>query len=308
MARQWTLAGQEGFEKSLQLNENAHFPSAEQLKLDQVLVRIHAASLNYRDVDVASPTSMVGAIKTPLAPACDGAGVVEAVGQSVKDFKAGDRVVTIIGPVPNDDFEYCMADAGSMLGIGNDGTLLSKVVFTESTLVRAPKSLDWLQASILTVTWITAWDALFGIEGHYAGPGKTVLVQGTGGDSVATLQLAVAAGAAVIATTSSSERAAKLKALGARAVINYRENANWGQEARAMTPGGQGCDIVVDVGGNETLRRSLAAVKTNGIVLIIGAEMNEYIDEKGLKPAFNEVVFEFLSEKKHFAKVVVRVD
>lgn len=292
---------------------------------------------------------MVGAIKTPLVPACDGAGVVEAVGSAVKDFKTGDRVVTIVGPAPDDDFEYSMADAGTMLGIGNDGTLASKAVFTESTLVHAPKSLDWLQASILTVTWITAWNALFGIEGHHAGPGKTVLVQGTGGVSVAALQLAVAAGAEVIATTSSNDRAAKLKALGAKAVINYRENANWGQEARAMTPNGKGFDIVVDVGGNETLGQSLAAVKTNGVVNIIGAvggqaetvpllgalmstcivrgflggsrrqfkEMNKYIDEKGLKPAFDEVVFELkdakeaykrLSEKKHFAKVVIRID
>jgi NADPH:quinone reductase-like Zn-dependent oxidoreductase len=222
-------------------------------------------------------------------------------------------------------------------------------VFGAGALVHAPSSLNWLQASTLTVTWLTAWNALLGLEGSKAGPGKQVLIQGTGGVSVAALQLAVALGAEVVATTSSSERAAKLKALGAKHVINYRDTPDWGKEARSLTPGGEGFDIVIDVGGNETLGQSLAAVQTGGLVNVIGAvggqaetvpllgalistcivrgilagsrsqfnDVVRFIDEKKLKPAIDDVVFELedakeayrrLSEKKHFAKVVIRID
>jgi NADPH:quinone reductase-like Zn-dependent oxidoreductase len=175
-------------------------------------------------------------------------------------------------------------------------------------------------------------------------------VQGTGGVSVAALQLAVAVGATVIATTSSEEKAGRLQALGAAHVINYRTNAkNWCEEARRLTPDGRGLDFVIDVGGNETLPQSLAAVRVDGIIVVIGGvgsttevvplfaallhtciirgilaasrnqfrELVEFIDEKKILPAVDDVIFELaetkgayrrLKDKKHFSKVLIQVD
>ncbi|KAM5341336.1 hypothetical protein ACJ41O_014367 [Fusarium nematophilum] len=356
MARQWILSSQEGFETSLEYQENIPIPSADQLGPNEVLVKMHAASLNYRELVIAGPGGINGPITPPVIPACDGAGSVEAVGSSVTNFKPGDRVVTYYAPKVveaggADAFASTMKDALAMLGQGTDGTLRSVGVFPESALVHAPTLLDWLPAATLTVTWVTAWNVLLGLEGKIAGPGTQVLVQGTGGVSVATLQLAVALGATVVASTSSEDRAERLKTLGAKHVVNYRSNPDgWGKEARALTLDGRGFDIVVDIGGNETLPHSLEAVRLNGVVAVVGGvgkptaevvpmfaalmyncivrgvlggalnqfkELVQFIDEKGVKPAVDDVVFELaeakdayrrLKEKKHFSKVLIRVD
>lgn len=113
-------------------------------------------------------------------------------------------------------------------------------------------------------------NALFGLKGRTVQSGDWVLVQGTGGVSIAALQFAVAAGATVVATTSSAEKAARLKALGAAHVLNYRQVPAWGTTVRALTPGGRGVDFVVDVGGNDTLLESLNAIRTDGIVVATG--------------------------------------
>ncbi|KAM0421154.1 hypothetical protein ACHAPT_011046 [Fusarium lateritium] len=350
MARQWILTGQEGFETSLEYHENVAVPSQAELGPNEVLVKIHAASLNYRELVIAGPNGINGPITPPVVPGCDGAGTVEAVGPSVKGFKPGDRVLTNFAPWVADHAYSAVIDVPGMLGQGTDGTLRSIGVFTEGALVHAPESLEWLPAATLTCTWTTAWNALFGLEGRKAGPGTWVLVQGTGGVSVATLQLAAAAGATVVATTSSDEKAARLKQLGANHVVNYRTNPDgWGKEARALTPEGRGFDIIVDIGGNQTLTQSLQAVRNDGIVMIIGGvggdaepvplftvllstcivrgilggsrsqfrELVRFIDEKKIEPAIDDVVFELaeakdayrrLKEKKHFSKVVIRVD
>ncbi|WAO87379.1 PKS-ER domain-containing protein [Fusarium falciforme] len=350
MARQWILNSQEGFETSLEYQENVPVPSQAELGSNEVLVKIYAASLNYRELAIAGPMGVNGPITPPVVPGCDGAGTVEAVGSSVQGFKPGDRVVTNFDPSIPDDAFSTIAQVPKMLGQGTDGTLRSIGVFPEGALVHAPKSLDWLQAATLTVTYTTAWNSLFGLKGREAGPGTWVLVQGTGGVSIAALQLATAVGATVVATTSSDEKATRLKELGAKHVVNYRTNPDgWGKEARALTPGGRGFDIVVEIGGNETLSHSLQAVRTDGIVMIIGGvgadaeavpmfaallhtciargilggsrnqfkELVSFIDEKKIKPVIDDVVFELaevkdayrrLKEKKHFAKVVIRVD
>jgi NADPH:quinone reductase-like Zn-dependent oxidoreductase len=372
MSRQWILEGQNGFETSLEYQEDVTLPSASELGPHEVLVTMHAASLNYREIMISSPEvnccsikwyhncmlitwqAMSGPSKPGVIPGCDGAGEVEAVGTSVRSFRLGDRVITHITPSivdsNGDDAYASMADCSLMLGQGTNGTLCSKGVFSETALVHAPRSLEWLPASTLTCTWATAWNILFGLQGREARPGTWILVQGTSGVSVATLQLAVAAGATVVVTTSTEEKGARLKTLGASHTVNYRSNAdNWGLEARTLTPNGRGFDIVVDVGGNETLPQSLAAVRVDGSVLVIGAvgEMAEpvplfaalfhtcvvrgilggsraqlqkvaqYIDDQGIKPAIDDVVFELaeakdayrrLKEKKHFSKVVIRID
>lgn len=222
-------------------------------------------------------------------------------------------------------------------------------VFSEKALIHAPKSLDWLSAATLSCTWSTAWNALFGIKGKEAGTDSWVLVQGTGGVSVAILQAAVVVGATVVATTSSEEKASRLKELGASHTINYQTTVDWGQEARKMTPNGRGFDFVVDVAGNESLPQSLAAVRVDGIALVLGGvggdadpvplfsalvhtcivrgilggsrrqfqQAARFIDEKGIKPAVDDVVFELaeakdayrrMKEKKHFSKILIHID
>ncbi|KAJ4251547.1 hypothetical protein NW762_011537 [Fusarium torreyae] len=354
MARQWILNDQLGFETSLKYEENVPIPSKEQLGPDEVLVKLYAASLNYRDIIIAGPGGINGPITPPVVPLCDGAGSVEAVGSSVKNFKPGDRVITF--PAPNvvdqrgSDSLSSMVDVQPMLGQGTHGTLRSAGVFSESALVHAPASLDWLQASTLPVTWLTAWHALSDLDTKKIGPETWILVQGTGGVSVAMLQLASSLGVTVVATTSSNEKADRLKALGASHIVNYRENpTGWGKEARALTPNGRGFDMIVDIGGNETLGQSLEAVRPYGFVQVVGGvgeqtefvpmlgalmytctvrgflmgsqnqykELVQFIDEKKLQPAMDDVVFELadakdayrrLKEKKHFAKVIVRID
>lgn len=373
MSRQWILASQEGFETSLQYQENVKIPSQVELGPNEVLVKLHAASLNYREIQIADPNvskycssdtgpllillsyqGTNGPIQPPIIPGCDGAGEVLVIGSTVTEFQPGDRVITWPGPRlaeqrGDDAFPGIFPDAFAMLGQGSDGTLRSHGVFAEKALVHAPLSLNWIQAATLSCNWTTAWNAIFAVEGKKVGPGSWVLVQGTGGVSVAMLQLAVAAGATVIATTSNSEKEARLRTLGAQDTVNYRSDPNWGQTARSLTPEGRGFDIVVDVGGNETLPQSIAAVRINGVVTLTGAvggksesvdlfaafmatcwvrgillgtrnqlkQVVRYIDEKGIKPAVDDVVFELaeakeaysrLNEKKHFAKVVIRID
>ncbi|KAL4735126.1 hypothetical protein BDV11DRAFT_196661 [Aspergillus similis] len=355
MARQWVLNGQEGFETSLEDQQGINIPSVHDLKPNEVLVKMYAASLNYRELVIAGPMGINGPISPPVIPGCDGAGLVEAVGSSVRGFSPGDRVVTHVAPklveAQGDDAHAGLADAIASLGQGSDGTLRSWAVFPEAGLVHSPRTLNWLSAATLPCTWLTAWNALFGLDGKQTGPDSWVLVQGTGGVSIAALQLAVAAGATVVATTSTVEKADRLKTLGAAHVVNYRDNSKaWGKEARDLTPDGRGFDIVVDIGGNETFPHSLAAIRVDGVVLVVGhvgdstaepvpifaalmhsciirgilagtrnqfRELVRFIDEKKVVPAMDDLIFELaeakdayrrLKEKKHFAKVVIRID
>lgn len=203
----------------------------------------------------------------PVAACSDGAGEVLEVGPKVRRFKPGDKVVTLFnqghlfGPVEP-------AAAGTGLGGVIDGTLRQYGTFNEDGLVHAPSNLDDLEAATLTCAGLTAWNALYGLKGLM--PGQWVLVQGTGGVSLFGLQFAKAAGAKVIATTSSADKAAQLKKLGADHVINYREDQNWGTTAKKLTPGGLGVDHVIEVGGAGTLEQSCEAIKFEGIISIIG--------------------------------------
>jgi len=217
-----------------------------------------------------------------------------------------------------------------------DGTLRSVGIFGEKALVHAPKTLSWLPAATLTCNWPTAYNALFALKGREAGPGTWVLVQGTGGVSTATLQVAVAAGATVVATTSSEKKVARLRELGAAYTINYRSNPDdWDMQARQLTPEGHGFDIVIDVGGNETLSQSFAAVRADGQVLPLGQvgrtaenvpmymallhtcivrgflggnrtqlkEVIRFIDEKKISPAVDDVVFELAEAKDAYRRL-----
>jgi NADPH:quinone reductase-like Zn-dependent oxidoreductase len=131
-----------------------------------------------------------------------------------------------------------------------------------------PSNLSFNQAATLSCAGVTAWNALYGVAGQQVKPGDWVLTMGTGGVSVFAVQFAKAAGAKVIATTSSSAKADVLKRLGADYVLNYKETANWGEEAKKIS--GIGVDFVIEVGGPTTFGQSLKAVKIGGTVAIIG--------------------------------------
>jgi NADPH:quinone reductase-like Zn-dependent oxidoreductase len=232
----------------------------------QVKVRLRAMSINFRDWAVLNgwyPT----ATKEPLVPGSDGAGDVVAVGPGATRFKPGDRVVTTFFPEWTDGPVAPGKIAGA-LGGGALGTLTEELVIGEHALVRAPDHLDYPQAATLTCAGVTAWNALF-VNGGLK-PGGTVLLLGTGGVSIWALQLAKAAGARVIITSSSDEKLARAKALGADEGINYRTTGKWADEVRRLT-GGAGTDLVLEVGGEKTIDQSLASVKMGGTIIVIGA-------------------------------------
>ncbi len=231
----------------------------------QVRVRVHAASLNYRDLMVLNGWYPVSS-PAPLVPGSDGAGVVAAVGSAVTRFQVGDRVTTSFFPnwVAG---RMSMAGIAGALGGGGTGTFAEEIVLDEQALVPSPAHLDFAEAATLTCAGTTAWHALF--EAGRLRPGETVLLLGTGGVSIWALQLAKAAGARVIITSSSDAKLERARALGADVGINYAQVPEWGAEVRKLT-GGEGVDLVLEVGGEKTVAQSLAAVRMQGTVAVIG--------------------------------------
>ena len=206
-------------------------------------------------------------VKEDVVPGSDGAGEVLAIGSRVTRFQKGDKVLTLFN---QGHLAGSLTPKTKATGLGGmlDGTLRQHGVFFEEGLVAMPSSLNWLEASTLTCAALTAWNALYGLKPLQ--PGQVVLTQGTGGVSIFALQFAKAAGATVIATTSSASKAAKLKELGADHVINYKEISEWGEKAKELTLNGEGVDHVIELGGPMTLAESIKAVKIDGVISIIG--------------------------------------
>ncbi|BAM90771.1 putative alcohol dehydrogenase [Bradyrhizobium oligotrophicum S58] len=230
----------------------------------EVLVRLTAASLNYRDL-LTVKGGYGSRQKFPLVPLSDGAGVVEAVGESVTALAPGDRIIgsffeSWIGGEPSE------ARMRAALGGAVDGTLTEYRIFPAHALVRTPAHLTDIEAATLPCAGVTAWSAVVKLGGIR--PGQTVLTQGTGGVSIAALQIAKMAGARVIATSSSEAKIERLKAMGADVVMNYRTTTDWGRKAREIT--GQGVDLVVEVGGVGTLNESIRATRIGGTIAFIG--------------------------------------
>lgn len=240
----------------------------------QVRVRIRATSLNYRDLMIAGGKYSRGPIPRPLIPLSDGAGEVLEVGPGVASLRPGDRVAGnffqrwIEGP-PDPEKQ------ASALGGAIDGVLAEEVVLQADAAVRIPEHLSFEEAATLPCAGVTAWVGLMG-QAQLA-PGATVLAMGTGGVSIFALQIAKLAGARVILTSSSDEKLARGKALGADAVINYRTTPAWDAEARALT-GGAGVDVILEVGGAATLPTSLRAVRDGGHVTLVGMLGGERAD------------------------------
>jgi len=307
-----------------------------------VRLRVHAASLNYRDLLVArglyDPRQ-----KLPYVPLSDGAGEVCEVGASVTRVAVGDRVAACFaqGWIAG---EPTHARLRSTLGSNLDGCLRQEMVLPEQGVVRIPEHLDYAEASTLPCAGLTAYSALFELGGLRAG--QSVLVLGSGGVSIFALAFARIAGARVFATTSSSEKAARLREMGADEVVNYREEPRWGRRIRELT-GKRGVDLVVEVGGAGTLAQSLAAVRPGGTVAMIGVlaeskeplnilpavmkqvrlqgvlvghrdgfeAMNRMITVSAMRPVVDKVfpfaqapaAFDHLASGAHFGKVAIEV-
>lgn len=229
----------------------------------EIRVRLTASSLNFHDYAVVMGMLPAADGRIPMS---DGAGTVEAVGEGVTQFKPGDTVVSIFFPDWIDGAPPATAFRG-VPGDGIDGYAREVVVTPQHWFTRVPTGYNAAEAATLTCAGLTAWRALF-VDGSTQ-PGSTVLVQGSGGVSVFALQFAKAAGARVIATSSSDAKLDRLKALGADETINYKEVPAWGARALELT-GGVGVDTVVEIGGAGTLDQSMIATRVSGHVALIG--------------------------------------
>lgn len=307
----------------------------------EVLVRVRACSLNYRDSLIPKGFYMGGVIDRDITPLSDGAGDVEAVGPGVAAYKVGDRVAGtffqgwVSGPAS--------AAAGPALGAPPaQGMLTEYVVLPEYGVVPIAASLSYEEAATLPCAGVTAWNAL--MEGTPpVRPGAWVAVLGTGGVSLLALQIAKAAGARVIATSSSDEKLERVRAMGADATINYKNIPEWGVEAMRITGG---VDHVVEVGGQGTIAQSMQAIGFGGEIAIIGVlsldgnvtprdmmfkagrmrgifvgsaamarSLNDAVDANGIKPVIDKVfgfedvkaAFEYQASPALFGKIVITV-
>jgi NADPH:quinone reductase-like Zn-dependent oxidoreductase len=307
----------------------------------EVLVRVHAASLNRRDIYVRMGR-YPGPMAPNLVPLSDGAGEVVAAGSKVTRFKKGDRVASIFfqqwleGRFKPEHF-------ATALGGAIDGMLSQFVTLNENGLVAIPKHLSFEEAAILPCAGVTAWNALV-TRGHTQ-PGDFVLLQGTGGVSILGLQLAQALGAKDVITSSSDEKLARAKQLGAVVLINYKTTPDWDKAVLEATNGG--VQQALEVGGKQTLGKTLASLASGGHVALIGGlsefggdipayalmgrnatasglyvgsradfeALNSFLDKHRLKPVIDKVfefenaaaAYEYMDSGKLFGKVVIRL-
>ncbi|HEX7812669.1 MAG TPA: NAD(P)-dependent alcohol dehydrogenase [Burkholderiales bacterium] len=230
----------------------------------EILVRIKAASLNYRDLAVLVQ-KYLPTLPLPYVPASDAAGEVIEVGEDVTRFKAGDRVTPVYTQGWHDGMPTLELRTKRTLGAPLAGVLQEYIAVPAEDAVAIPANLSDAEAATLPIAALTAWSTLQ--EGGVK-PGDTVLVQGTGGVALFALQFAKLAGARVLALSSSDEKLARAKQLGADAGINYRATPDWSPAVREATQG-KGVDIIVETAGG-TLDKSLASLAFGGFIGIVG--------------------------------------
>jgi NADPH:quinone reductase-like Zn-dependent oxidoreductase len=319
--------------------ELVHEPEP-QPKAREVVVRIRAASLNYKDLLFVRTVDEGGIpLSRPTIPLSDGAGEVVEVGEDVTRFAVGDRVAPIVvqdwfdGPLPADTMNRA-------LGVGVDGVLSEFRVFDQNNVVPLPPELSFEEGSTLPIAGVTAWNALQDVRPH-----QTVLVLGTGGVALFAVQFAKASGARVIVCTSRDEKADRAKALGADETVNYTRHPDWEQEVLALTHG-RGVDHVVETVGGSSVERSVKATAIGGSVYGVGLidrgkidpyniqlravtvrgirigsrgqfeTMVRLISEQAIRPVIDSVfpfadvraAYERIDSGEHFGKVVVSVD
>jgi len=229
----------------------------------EIRVRLHGSSLNFHDLGVATGRMPTADGRIPLA---DGAGVVEAVGEGVTEFRPGDTVVSCFFPDWQDG-PPTVGDFRRTPGDGIDGFAQEHAVLPATAFTLAPRGYDAVEAATITTAGLTAWRALV-VDGKLKA-GDTVLLLGTGGVSIWALQIAKLMGATVAITSSSGEKLERARDLGADHVLNYRDQPEWGRAIADWT-GGRGVDHVVEVGGPGTLAQSIAAVRVGGHISLIG--------------------------------------
>jgi NADPH:quinone reductase-like Zn-dependent oxidoreductase len=251
----------QGGAAALQLGDEA----LPELGRRDVLIKVHAASLNFRDTIIAKGT-YPGPLASNVVPVSDGAGEVTAIGTDVTRVKVGDRVTAncscdwVAGPMMA---EY----RANSLGTTIDGMLAEFVRVDERAVVHLPDSLSYIDAATLPCAAVSAWSAL-----HVTAPllpGQTVLIQGSGGVSLFGLQIARMFGARAFALTSSQEKADRLLALGAEAVVNYRETPDWENSILELTDG-KGVHKVIEIGGAQTINHSIACTRLGGEIGLVG--------------------------------------
>lgn len=232
----------------------------------EVVIQVQAASLNFRDLVMVAGGYGNFAGSLPLIPVSDACGRVTGVGEGVRRVKPGDRVCPIFcqGWLAGEPTPEKLATA---LGGPIDGALAELMCVPAESVVTIPDHLSDSEAATLPCAAITAWNAVVTLGAVKAG--DTVLVQGTGGVALFALQFAKLMGASVIVTSSRDEKLERAQALGADHGINYRQNPDWGKRAKAIT-GGRGADLVIDIGGTESIPQSLRAVRTGGQISLIG--------------------------------------
>ena len=234
----------------------------------QILINVRATSLNYRDLMIArrSPAAIV--------PLSDGAGEVAAVGEDVTEFAVGDPVAGCFFSSWNDG-EIDPAYTREALGGGAaDGMLREQVALAASAAVHLPEHMTYEEGATLPCAALTAWNAMF-VTTRLV-PGQSVLFLGTGGVSIAGLQFAQIAGLRSIITSSSNEKLARARDLGADVTINYRERDDWERAVREAVKGG--VDLTLEVGGAATFPQSMTATRLGGSIVLIGALANEGAD------------------------------
>lgn len=229
----------------------------------EIRVRLHASSLNYHDYAVAKGVIPTADGRIPMS---DGAGVVEAVGEGVGEFKAGDHVVSCFFPywldgvAPHGNFSHVPGD-------GLDGYAREVIVTPATWFTQAPKGWSHLEAATLSCAGLTAWRALV-VEGNLKA-GESVLILGTGGVAIFALQFAKMMGATAIITSSSDAKLERAKSMGADHTVNYKSEPKWGDAVRKWT-GGRGVDHVLEIGGPGTLPQSISAARIGGHISLIG--------------------------------------
>ncbi|KAL9564996.1 hypothetical protein ACKAV7_010854 [Fusarium commune] len=261
--RRWVLTSYEGPD-ALKLESAELSPPGP----NEIVVKMVAWSLNYRDL-VQTQGYYPAPLPLPFIPISDGAGLVMAIGDKVQHLKPGDKVFTVFksnwvsGRLKEED------EASSIASPDVPGVLAEYVVLGEKFWSQIPETLSYLEASTLPIAGVTAWNALYGnIESRLL-PGQSVLTEGTGGVSIFSVQFAKAGGAKVIATTSSAKKAEALESLGVDHIINYNEVPDWVDEVRNATKQ-KGVDLVVEVGGGDTMRKATKSIKTDGSIAIVG--------------------------------------
>ena len=268
----------------------------------QVVVRVRAASLNYRD-QAAVMGKYFQKNDHETVPCSDGAGEVIAVGDGVVGLKVGDKVA---GTFSQPDPAGPASGPPVPMGIPLDGMLAEQVLMHEVGAIKLPSSYSFEEGACLPCAGVTAWNCLFGV-GKPIRPGETVLVLGSGGVSVWALQLAKASGCRVIATTSHDGKAQRLQALGASDVINYKTHENWDEEVMRVTSG-RGADCVVEVGGQGTLQRSMQSLARGGKVGLIGVLSQGSSNPHTLMMKGGSLHGIFVGDRTLFEQLVAAID